>query len=137
MKRKAQAHWQGTGKEGKGHLTTQSNVLNKTQYSFSSRFEQGIGTNPEELVAAAHSGCFTMKLAFNLQAANYTAKDLTTDCQITLEDGSITNSHLTLNATVDGISDEEFAKLVKDAEKNCPISKLLDTEITVSYTLNG
>ena len=84
-----------------------------------------------------HSGCFTMKLAFNLQAANYTAKDLTTDCQITLEDGSITSSHLTLNATVDGISDEEFAKLVKDAEENCPISKLLDTNITVSYTLNG
>ena len=137
MKRKAQAHWQGSGKDGKGHLTTQSNVLNKTQYSFSSRFEQGIGTNPEELVAAAHSGCFTMKLAFNLQAANYTAKDLTTDCQITLEDGSITSSYLTLNATVDGISDEEFAKLVKDAEQNCPISKLLDTEITVSYTLNG
>ena len=69
MKRKAQAHWQGSGKDGKGHLTTQSNVLNKTQYSFSSRFEQGIGTNPEELVAAAHSGCFTMKLAFVLQAA--------------------------------------------------------------------
>ena len=137
MKRKAQAHWQGSGKDGKGHLTTQSNVLNKTQYSFSSRFEQGIGTNPEELVAAAHSGCFTMKLAFVLQASNYTAKEMTTDCQITLEDGKITNSHLTLNATVDGISDEDFAKAVKEAELNCPISKLLDTEITVSYTLNG
>ena len=137
MKRKAQAHWQGTGKDGKGHLSTQSNVLSKTQYSFSSRFEQGIGTNPEELVAAAHSGCFTMKLAFILQAANYAAKDLITDCQITLEDGSITSSHLTLNATVERVSDEEFAKMVKDAELNCPISKLLDTKITVSYTLNG
>jgi len=137
MKRKAQAHWQGTGKDGKGHLSTQSNVLSKTQYSFSSRFEQGIGTNPEELVAAAHSGCFTMKLAFILQAANYAAKDLITDCQITLEDGSITSSHLTLNATVEGVSDEEFAKMVKDAELNCPISKLLDTKITVSYTLNA
>jgi len=137
MKRKAQAHWQGTGKDGKGHLTTQSNVLNKTQYSFSSRFEQGIGTNPEELVAAAHSGCFTMKLAFNLQAANYTPKDLITDCQITLENGAITSSQLTLTATVDGISDEEFGKLVKAAEQECPISKLLNTEITVSYTLNG
>ncbi|RIA10611.1 osmotically inducible protein OsmC [Flavobacteriaceae bacterium MAR_2010_72] len=136
MKRKAQAHWQGTGKDGKGHLTTQSTVLNKTQYSFSSRFEEGIGTNPEELIAAAHSGCFTMKLAFNIQEANYTPKDLITDCQITLEDGAITNSHLTLKATVDGIGDEEFSKLVKNAEENCPISKLLDTKITVSYTLN-
>ncbi len=136
MKRTAQAHWQGTGKDGKGHLTTQSGVLSKSQYSFSSRFEQGIGTNPEELVAAAHSGCFTMKLAFILQAANYAAKDLITDCQITLEDGKITNSHLTLKATVDGVSDEEFGKMVKDAELNCPISKSLNTEITVSYTLN-
>jgi len=137
MKRNAKAHWQGSGKDGKGHLTTQSNVLNKTQYSFSSRFEQGIGTNPEELIAAAHSGCFTMKLAFILQAANYTAKDLITDCQITLEDGKITSSHLTLIATVDGVSDEEFGKMVKDAEVNCPISKSLNTNISVSYTLNA
>ena len=136
MKRNAQAHWQGTGKDGKGHLTTQSTVLNKNQYSFSSRFEQGIGTNPEELVAAAHSGCFTMKLAFILQAANFTPKDLITDCVITLEDGKITSSQLTLKATVDGVSDEEFGKMVKDAEENCPISKLLNTEISVSYTLN-
>jgi len=137
MKRKAQAHWQGNGKDGKGHLTTQSNVLNKTQYSFSSRFEQGIGTNPEELVAAAHAGCFTMKLAFILQASNHAAKDLITDCEITLEDGKITSSHLTLKATVDGLKDEQFAGMVKDAEMNCPISKLLDTEIIVSYTLNS
>ena len=137
MKRNAQAHWQGTGKDGKGNLTTQSKVLNKTQYSFSSRFEQGIGTNPEELIAAAHSGCFTMKLAFILQAANYTAKDLITDCQVTLEDGKITNSHLTLKATVDGVSDEEFGKMVKDAEENCPISKSLNTNISVSYSLNA
>lgn len=136
MKRNAQAHWQGTGKDGKGHLTTQSNVLNKTQYSFSSRFEQGIGTNPEELVAAAHSGCFTMKLAFILQAANLNPKDLITDCQITLEDGKITSSHLTLKATVAGVSDAEFGKMVKDAEENCPISKSLNTNISVSYTLN-
>jgi osmotically inducible protein OsmC len=136
MKRNAQAHWQGTGKDGKGHLTTQSTVLNKNQYSFSSRFEQGIGTNPEELVAAAHSGCFTMKLAFILQAANLTPKDLITDCVITLDNGVITSSQLTLKATVDGVSDEEFGKMVKDAEENCPISKLLNTEISVSYTLN-
>jgi osmotically inducible protein OsmC len=136
MKRTSKAHWQGNGKDGKGHLTTQSTILNKTQYSFSSRFEQGIGTNPEELVAAAHAGCFAMQLAFNLQGANFTPKDLITDCEITLDNGSITSSHLTLKATVDGISDDEFAKLVKNAEQNCPISKLLNAKITVSYTLN-
>ncbi|MFH4964096.1 OsmC family protein [Gaetbulibacter sp. M235] len=137
MKRKAEAFWTGTGKDGKGHLTTQSKVLSETQYSFSSRFENGIGTNPEELVAAAHAGCFTMKLAFNLQAKNYTADSLKTTCQITLEEGSITNSHLVLDAKVKGISNEEFEELVKDAEANCPISKLLDTEITVDFTLNS
>ncbi len=137
MKRKAEAFWTGTGKDGKGHLTTQSKVLSETQYSFSSRFENGIGTNPEELVAAAHAGCFTMKLAFNLQAKNYTADSLNTTCQITLEEGSITNSHLVLDAKVKGISKEEFEELVKDAEANCPISKLLDTNITVDFTLNS
>lgn len=136
MKRKGTANWQGTGKDGKGHLTTQSTVLSKTQYSFSSRFEEGVGTNPEELVAAAHAGCFTMKLAFILQAANYTPKDLITDCVITLENGSITSSQLTLKATVDGVSDEEFGKMVKDAEENCPISKLLNTAISVTFKLN-
>ena len=85
MKRKGEAFWTGTGKDGHGHLTTQSNVLNKTQYSFSSRFENGIGTNPEELIAAAHAGCFTMKLAFILQSKNYEAESLNTTCQITLD----------------------------------------------------
>lgn len=137
MKRKGEAFWTGSGKDGKGHLTTQSNVLNETQYSFSSRFENGIGTNPEELVAAAHAGCFTMKLAFNLQAKNYTAESLNTTCKINLEDGSITNSHLVLDAKVNGITKDEFEELVKDAESNCPISKLLNTKITVEFTLNG
>jgi len=137
MKRKAEAFWTGTGKDGKGHLTTQSKVLSETQYSFSSRFENGIGTNPEELVAAAHAGCFTMKLAFNLQAKNYTADSLKTTGQITLEEGSITNSHLVLEAKVKGISEAEFEELVKDAEANCPISKLLNTKITVDFTLNS
>lgn len=137
MKRKAEAFWTGTGKDGNGHLTTQSKVLNETQYSFSSRFENGIGTNPEELIAAAHAGCFTMKLAFNLQAKNYTSESLNTTCKITLEDGSITNSHLVLDAKVNGITKDEFVELVKDAELNCPISKLLDTKITVDFTLNS
>ncbi|WP_298223232.1 OsmC family protein [Flavobacterium sp.] len=136
MKRNATAVWNGTGKEGKGHLTTQSTVLNKTQYSFGSRFEDGVGTNPEELIAAAHSGCFTMKLSFNLSGAGYTPEELETRCDITFEDGKITKSHLTLKAKVSNISEQEFADLVKDAEKNCPISQLLNTEISVEYQLN-
>jgi lipoyl-dependent peroxiredoxin len=135
MKRRATAVWHGTGKDGQGHLTTQSSVLNKTQYSAGSRFAEGIGTNPEELVAAAHSGCFTMKLGFNLEKAGFTPEQLTTNCTITLEEGTIVSSHLVLDAKVSGISEEQFADLVKDAEKNCPISKLLHTEISVEYTL--
>jgi osmotically inducible protein OsmC len=136
MKRNATAVWSGTGKDGKGNLTTQSGILNETQYSFGSRFENGIGTNPEELIAAAHSGCFTMKLAFNLQAEGFAADELKTKCVIVLEEGKITESNLTLEAKIKGISEDKFAELVKDAEANCPISKLLDTKISVEYTLN-
>lgn len=136
MKRKATAVWNGTGKEGKGHLTTQSTILDETQYSFGSRFEEGIGTNPEELIAAAHAGCFTMKLSFNLTEAGFTPNELKTECQITFEDGAITKSHLVLKANVDGIEESQFADLVKDAEKNCPISKLFKTEISSEFTLN-
>ena len=136
MKRHATAIWQGTGKEGKGHLTTQSKTLNETPYSFSSRFEEGKGTNPEELIAAAHAGCFTMKLSFNLTEAGFTPIKLETIGQITLENGAITKSELKLSAEVKDISAEKFAELVKHAEDNCPISKLLKTEIFVEYTLN-
>lgn len=136
MKRKATAVWNGSGKDGKGHLTTQSTVLNQTQYSFGSRFEEGIGTNPEELVGAAHAGCFSMKLAFNLQEAGFTPTELKTNCEIVFEDGAIVASNLTLTATVDGISKDKFDELVKDAETNCPISKLLNTKISVTSTLN-
>ena len=135
MKRHATAIWQGSGKEGKGNLTAQSGVLDTTQYSYKSRFEEGIGTNPEELVAAAHAGCFTMKLSFNIDGAGFTADSLETRCVITLENGVITSSHLTLNANVPGLAKEKFDELVADAEKNCPISKLLDTAITVDATL--
>lgn len=136
MKRYATANWQGTGKEGKGSLSTQSTVLNKTQYSFSSRFEQGVGTNPEELVAAAHAGCFTMKLSFGLTGAGFPPANIDTKCEITLDPakGQITNSHLTVNAKVPGIGKEQFDALVADAKANCPISKLFNTEIT--YTAN-
>jgi osmotically inducible protein OsmC len=136
MKRTATAMWQGSGKEGSGHLTTQSTVLNKTQYSFNSRFADGIGTNPEELVAAAHAGCFTMKLSFNIGGAGFTPTSLETKCEINFVDGSIVESHLILTAKVDGIDAAKFAELVKDAEANCPISKLLNTKITVTYKLN-
>ncbi len=136
MKRNATAVWQGTGKEGKGKLTTQSGVLSETQYSYKSRFEEGAGTNPEELIAAAHAGCFTMKLSFNIDAAGFKADKLETKCVIDLTDGAIKSSHLTLSAKVEGLSKEKFDELVKDAEKNCPISKLLNTEISVDATLN-
>lgn len=135
MKRHATAIWQGSGKEGKGNLTAQSGVLDTTQYSYKSRFEEGTGTNPEELVAAAHAGCFTMKLSFNIDGAGFTADTLETKCVITLENGVITSSQLTLNAKVPRIEKEKFDELVEDAEKNCPISKLLDTTITVDATL--
>ena len=132
MKRNATAVWNGTGKEGTGNLTTQSTTLNKTQYSFNSRFAEGVGTNPEELVAAAHAGCFSMKLSFVLNAAGFTADEITTNCVITLDPaaGAITESHLTVNAKIPGISQEQFDAAVADAKANCPISKLLNTNIT-------
>ncbi len=136
MKRNATAVWNGTGKEGKGHLTTQSTVLNQTQYSYLSRFEEGIGTNPEELIAAAHAGCFNMKLSFLLSAEGLNPTELNTKCVVNLEDGSITTSELTLTAKVDGVTAEKFAELVKNAEENCPISKTLKSKISVTYTLN-
>ena len=130
MKRNATAVWNGSGKEGTGHLTTQSTTLNKTQYSFNSRFADGVGTNPEELVAAAHAGCFTMKLSFVLGAAGFTPDEIETRCDITLDDGAITESHLSVSAKVPGISKEQFDAAVADAKSNCPISKLFNTNIT-------
>jgi len=135
MKRKATAVWNGTGKDGKGHLTTQSTTLNKTQYSFNSRFAEGVGTNPEELIAAAHAGCFTMKLSFVLAEAGFTPDELSTECFITLEDGAITQSQLVLKAKIPGISADKFKTATEDAKANCPISKLLNTNITLEAIL--
>jgi lipoyl-dependent peroxiredoxin len=135
MVRNATAVWNGSGKEGSGHLTTQSTTLNQTQYSFLSRFENGVGTNPEELVAAAHAGCFTMKLSFVLGAAGFTPASLETKCEITLSDGAITSSHLIVKAVVPGIDDAKFQECVKDAEANCPISKLFNTSISSDASL--
>lgn len=135
MKRTAKAIWNGSGKEGNGHLTTQSGVLKEKPYSFSSRFENGEGTNPEELVAAAHAGCFSMKLSFVLGAAGFTPDKIETDCTITLENGAVTSAHLVLKASIPGISQEKFLECAKDAEKNCPISKLLNAEISLDASL--
>ena len=135
MKRHATAVWNGSGKDGKGHLTTQSSVLNKTQYSFNSRFADGIGTNPEELVAAAHAGCFTMKLSFTLGEAGVIPESLETKSIINFEDGVITESHLVLSAKVPGIDQKKFDECVRDAELNCPVSRLLKAAISVEATL--
>jgi len=130
MIRNATAVWYGSGKEGNGQMSTGSTVLKNAQYSYKTRFENGVGTNPEELIAAAHAGCFTMKLSFVLGEAGFTPERLETKCDITFEGGAITKSHLTVKAKVPGISQDKFQEAVKNAEQNCPISKLLKTEIT-------
>ncbi len=137
MIRNATAVWQGTGKDGSGHLSTQSTVLNKTQYSYKSRFEEGPGTNPEELIAAAHAGCFTMKLTFVLNAAGFTPDEIETKCDITLGEGAITKSHLTVRAKISGIDKQKFDECAEDAKRNCPVSKLLNTDISMESTLNS
>ena len=136
MSRSATAKWHGTGKEGNGTLTTQSGVLKDSNYSFKTRFEEAPGTNPEELIAAAHAGCFTMKLSFVLAAAGFTPDEIETKCEITLSDGAITKSHLTVHAKVPGIDKEKFDESTKDAKENCPVSKLLKTEISMQASLN-
>jgi len=135
MKRTATAVWNGSGKDGKGNLTTQSTTLNKTQYSYKSRFEEGVGTNPEELIAAAHAGCFTMKLSFVLGGAGFEPESIETSAVVELADGAITSSHLTVKAKVPGISADKFAEAAKDAKENCPISKVLNTNITMDASL--
>lgn len=135
MKRTAEAIWIGSGKDGHGTVSTQSGVVKGSQYSFKSRFEEGIGTNPEELIAAAHAGCFAMKLSFNLSGAGFVPESLNVKCAISLVDGVISNSDLTLEAKVPGIAKEKFDELVADAEKNCPVSKVLNLKISVSATL--
>ncbi|MGN7887721.1 OsmC family protein [Dyadobacter endophyticus] len=135
MKRKATAVWNGDIKTGAGHITTGSTVLNKTQYSFNSRFADGIGTNPEELLAAAHAGCFTMKLDLDLTQAGYTVESLETQSVVTLDNGKITKSELTLVAKVPNISDEEFQVIAKGAEETCPVSQAFSFEIVLTATL--
>jgi len=139
MKRTASAQWAGDLNTGGGVLSTASGVLSATPYSFKSRFEQGTGTNPEELLAAAHAGCFTMALSMILGQAGLKAESLETTCTIKLEkDGegfAITESHLELKGKVPGASQEAFETAVQAAKTNCPVSKLYDTEITLNATL--
>ena len=136
MKRTATAIWNGSGKEGGGNLTTQSKVLDKMQYSYSSRFENGTGTNPEELIAAAHAGCFSMKLSFVLGADGFTPDWIETHCTITLDSGTITESHLDVKAKVKGFDKEKFEAFVIEAKDTCPVSKLLKANITYKATLH-
>ena len=137
--RKAKSVWTGTGKDGTGHITTDSGVLSSTPYSFKTRFENEKGTNPEELIAAAHSGCFAMALAFQLQAAGFTPTELAVESAVTLvQDGpgfKVSASALTLKAQVPDIDKAKFDELAKAAKEGCPISKLLNAEITLDATL--
>ncbi|MFV5703247.1 OsmC family protein [Flavobacterium sp. XS2P12] len=133
--RKANANWKGTGMEGKGTISTQSTTLDKAQLSFKTRFAEGVGTNPEELIAAAHSGCFTMQLSFLLSEAGFTPEDLNTEAKVTFEDGTITLIQLELTGKVPGISKDQFNETAQKAKEICPISKLLNTVITLSVTL--
>jgi len=139
MIRKAQAAWRGTGRDGAGDLTTASGVLSESPYSFKTRFEGEPGTNPEELIAAAHAGCFTMALAFAMQQAGYTPTELLTEAAVSLDsEGAgfrISRSALTLTAEVPGLDKATFDKLAAEAEKNCPVSKVLNAEITLDATL--
>jgi osmotically inducible protein OsmC len=141
MIRKANAVWNGSGREGTGKLTSASGVLTDTNFGYRSRFEDGPGTNPEELIAAAHAGCFSMALAFGLQAAGFTADEIRTEAAVTLEpEGQgfkISKSALTLRARVPGIDGAKFLELAKGAEQNCPVSKVLNAEITLDARLEG
>ena len=139
MIRKGKAVWRGTGRDGSGSISTDSGVLAETPYSFKTRFEADKGTNPEELIAAAHAGCFTMALAFQLQRAGYTPTELNTEAAVTLEaDGPgfrISRSALTLRAQVPNLDTAAFTRMAGDAEKNCPVSKVLNAEITLDAKL--
>jgi osmotically inducible protein OsmC len=125
MKRTATAIWNGSGKTGNGTLSSQSGVLKQTQYSYNSRFEEGIGTNPEELIAAAHAGCFSMKLSFVLGAANLTPESIQTTASVSLENGVINEIHLDCLVKVPGMDATKFQEYATDAKENCPVSKVL------------
>ena len=137
MKRTANAHWSGNLKEGKGEISSQSTILNQTPYSFKTRFETGTATNPEELIAAAHAGCFTMSVAATLERAGYIAKDLNTEAILDLDmpNLKITGIHLELKSSViDGVSAEIFQQIAEGAKTNCIVSKALNVPITLNVS---
>ena len=138
MKRKVNAIWKGGGADGNGVLSAQSGAFDKMPYSFKTRFENDegkLGTNPEELIAAAHAGCFNMKLSFVLNEAGYSPEELNTDAVLTFEDGKILLIELNLSAKVPDVSKEEFEELAEDAKKNCPISGALNCDIILNSSL--
>lgn len=141
IRKSGSARYKGLGKDGKGHVSTQSGALDDQPYGFQTRFEDKLGTNPEELIAAAHASCFTMALSFGLAKAGYEDGTLDTEAVVSLEkvgDGfTVTKSALTLTAAIDGIAPDDFAKAAADAKANCPVSKLLNCEITLEHSLNG
>jgi lipoyl-dependent peroxiredoxin len=140
MLRKATATWRGTGREGSGTLSSDSTILDNTPYSFRTRFGTEKGTNPEELIAAAHAGCFTMALAFRLQTEGFTPSELHTEAAVSLDQDRegfrITRSALTLRAKVSGIDRVTFSRIAKEAEQSCPVSRVLKAEITLEATLD-
>ncbi len=135
--RRASAIWKGTGKEGSGTVSTQSTVLNNAQYSWETRFAEGVGTNPEELVGAAHAGCYSMKLSFLIVAAGFVADSINTSAKVTLEDGKISHVQLDVTAKVAGTSAEQFEAAAQEAKSTCPISKSLTAEIGLNATLEA
>ena len=141
MKRKASALWRGSLKDGNGSISTDSGVLSDTQYSFTSRFAEGKGTNPEELIAAAHSGCFSMALSNELGSAGLTPDSIQTAATVTLDKTgagfAITAVHLDVAARVPGASPQAFEAAAASAKSNCPVSKLLKAEITMTATLES
>lgn len=141
MLRTAMATWTGNLKQGKGHISTQSNALSNTQYGFNTRFEDGPGTNPEELIGAAHAGCFTMAMAARLTELEITTEQLQTTAEVTLEqsgkDFTITAVHLNLVAKIPGIDEKEFEKIANEVKKACPVSKVLNAEISLFTTLEN
>ena len=133
--RQASANWKGTGMEGVGSISTQSTTLDNAQFSFKTRFAEGVGTNPEELIGAAHAGCFSMQFSFLLNEGGFTADNIDTIAKVTFEDGTITKINLDLTATIPTITEEQFQAVALAAKEKCPISRLLNAEITLAATL--
>lgn len=134
--RSAKAHWEGGGKDGKGNLSTESGVLQKSPYAYKTRFEDAVGTNPEELIGAAHAGCFTMQLSFFIEEEGHKAESLDTTAKVYFEDGAIPKIELELTGKVSGMDEEKFKEIANKAKENCPVSKLLNADITLKTTFN-